>query len=160
MLIRDHHAAILLLRSLLVSWTCLLLVVKPSIAGFGSKKFMKGLVLGHALGMKKFIHFPPLHHHHMPHMPTFMPYPVPYPVPPMISPIGSSIATSSVAVATPNALTLPMVGPGVGGILPTAFANGGIAVNGLGIAGGASINPFGLNLLPQGVISPFGINPL
>ena len=139
----------------------------PGSAGFSSKNFMKGLILGHALGMKKFIHLDAMHgyhhphHHHLPfpHAPPFLPYPVMPVMPPVL---GSSVATSSVAVATPNALpmTLPLVGGA--GVLPasTFAANGALTVNGLGLAGSAAINPFGLNLLPQGVISPFALNPL
>lgn len=97
---------------------------------YGGKKFMKGLVIGHMLGMRK---VPIYHHRHGDHLlyppiigPQLIsgaPYPVPVPVP---SPVG---------VATP--MTLPFTGmPG----FTTPFA----------------VNPFGMNLLPQGVI-PFGL---
>ena len=157
--------AMLILRRLLwYMFVMICLFMNTASSAFSTKKFVKGLLLGHALGTKKFGHYDS-HYFQQAHMMPY-PYPVPYPMQPLISPISSSVATSSVAVATPNALpmTLPMIAPGVGSILPGGFAaNGAIGLNGFGLAGGAAINPFGLNLLPQGVINPFGfngINPL
>ena len=101
---------------------------------------MKGLVIGHMLGMKK--------HHHMPH---HMIYPSPVFPPPIITPpmpVPVPVSTgigASVAVATP--MTLPF-----GAGLPGVTATSTLAANGFGI------NPFGLNLLPQ--INPFGLQTL
>lgn len=107
-----------------------------SVSMYGSKKFMKGLFIGHMLGMKK--------HHHIPHHMILPPvYPPPIITPPMPVPFPVSAGVgASVAVATP--MTLPF-GAGM-------TATSTLAANGFGV------NPFGLNLLPQ--INPFGLQTL
>lgn len=101
---------------------------------------MKGLVIGHMLGMKKshFAHYP--HYHHPPII-------APAVIPPAIAP--------PVAVATPTSFGLPMAGTSAFSInagMTTGFGLPGATALTTGISPFALVNP----ALVNPAINPFG----
>lgn len=130
-----------------ISYLIVIFIVSSyQVSCYGSKKFMKGLVIGHMLGMKKSSHhFPHYPHHYHTHMSMGGLGPAVIPAP---------IGPPAVAVATPTSFALPMTAAGA-----SAFSINAGLTTGFGLPGAAplgGISPFGL--VNPGFVAP-AINP-